>query len=59
MCRNSNKRLRQDGKIIVIKIYPDAEHAFRNPTHKTSYRAKDAADEWNRTVNFLTTTLKK
>jgi carboxymethylenebutenolidase len=47
------------GKKIDVKIYPNAGHAFENPNNKTGYRAEDAADAWQRTVAFLTATLKK
>ncbi len=49
----------QLGKKIEIKIYDDAGHAFENPNNKDGYRAADAADAWNRTVDFLAMTLKK
>jgi carboxymethylenebutenolidase len=51
--------LKQAGKRADIKIYPDAGHAFENPTNKNGYRAADAADAWQRTVKFLNDTLKK
>jgi len=51
--------LKQAGKKVDIKIYPDAGHAFENPNNQTGYRAEDAADAWKRTVNFLASTLKK
>ena len=51
--------LKKEGKQADIKIYPDAGHAFQNPNNKSGYRAEDAADAWQRTVNFLATTLKK
>ena len=47
------------GKKIEVKIYPDAGHAFENPNNKQGYRPEDAADAWQRTVDFLATTLKK
>jgi carboxymethylenebutenolidase len=47
------------GKKIEIKIYPDAGHAFENPSNKQGYRAEDAADAWQRTITFLAATLKK
>jgi carboxymethylenebutenolidase len=47
------------GKKIDIKIYDDAGHAFENPNNKTGYRADDAADAWNRTVDFLAENLKR
>ncbi len=46
-------------KKIEVTIYPDAGHAFENPNNKDGYRAADAADAWNKTVNFLARTLKK
>lgn len=51
--------LKQLGKKVEIKIYPDAGHAFENPNNKDGYRPTDAADAWNRTVKFLAETLKK
>jgi carboxymethylenebutenolidase len=51
--------LKQAGKRADIKIYPNAGHAFENPSNKGGYRAADAADAWQRTVKFLNDTLKK
>jgi carboxymethylenebutenolidase len=51
--------LKQQGKKVEIVIYPDAGHAFENPNNKTGYRARDAADAWQRTVNFLASNLKQ
>jgi carboxymethylenebutenolidase len=51
--------MKQLGKRVEIKIYDDAGHAFENPNNKTGYRPADAADAWNRTVNFLAENLKK
>jgi carboxymethylenebutenolidase len=51
--------LKQLGKKVEIKIYPDAGHAFENPNNKDGYRADDAADAWKRTLDFLNGTLKK
>ena len=51
--------LEQLGKKADIKIYPDAGHAFENPNNKQGYRADDAADAWKRTLDFLSSTLKK
>lgn len=51
--------LKQAGKKADIKIYPDAGHGFENPNNKTGYRADDAADAWQRTVQFLENTLKR
>ena len=46
------------GKKIDVKIYDDAGHAFENPNNKDGYRSADAADAWQRTVNFLAANLK-
>jgi carboxymethylenebutenolidase len=51
--------LKQLGKQTDIKIYADAGHAFENPNNKDGYRAADAADAWQRTVDFLAKMLKK
>ena len=53
------KALDKLGKKIDVKIYDDAGHAFENPDNKQGYREADAADAWNRTVDFLSATLKK
>jgi len=47
------------GKKIEIKIYDDAGHAFENPNNKDGYRSADAADAWQRTVDFLSANLKQ
>lgn len=46
------------GKKVEVKIYPEAGHAFENST-RPSYRAEDAQDAWQRTVDFLEKNLKK
>jgi len=51
--------LKQLGKKVEVKIYPDAGHAFENPNNKDGYRADDAADAWKRTASFLEAELKK
>ncbi|MGA8617700.1 MAG: dienelactone hydrolase family protein [Candidatus Sulfotelmatobacter sp.] len=51
--------LKQLGKKVEIKIYPDAGHAFENPNNKEGYRPEDAADAWKRTVAFLAENLKE
>jgi len=51
--------MQQLGKKIDVKIYPDAGHAFENPNNSQGYRPGDAADAWQRTVEFLAATLKK
>jgi carboxymethylenebutenolidase len=51
--------MKKTGKRIEVVIYPDAGHAFENPNNKSGYRAADAADAWKRTVNFLSSALKR
>jgi carboxymethylenebutenolidase len=47
------------GKVVEIKIYPQAGHAFENPNNQAGYRADDAADAWKKTTEFFAATLKK
>jgi len=53
------QELKRDGKVVDIKIYPNAGHGFENPNNQAGYRADDAADAWQRTTDFLARTLKK
>lgn len=57
--RKFEQTLKKLGKKVEIKIYTDAGHAFENPNNKDGYRADDAADAWQRTINFLAEHLKK
>lgn len=50
--------MKQQGKQIEIKIYPDAGHAFENPANKDRYHPEDAADAWKLTLAFLDSNLK-
>lgn len=52
------KSLKNPPRIVDLKIYPDAGHAFMNPTNTSGYRPEDAADAWTRSVNFLNRWLK-
>ncbi|MDT8067763.1 MAG: dienelactone hydrolase family protein [Terriglobia bacterium] len=52
------QQMRKLGKVIEIKIYPDAGHAFENPNNKGGYKPEDAKDAWNRTLKFLNENLK-
>jgi len=45
------------GKPVDAKIYPDAGHAFENPTNVTGYRPADAADALARIDRFFENTL--
>jgi carboxymethylenebutenolidase len=47
------------GKTVDIVVYPDAGHAFENPTNKTGYRPDDAKDAWEKTTAFLAKHLKQ
>jgi len=51
------KGLEAQGKHPLIHIYPEASHAFANPSGK-SYRKDDAEDAWRRTLEFLARNLK-
>ncbi len=52
------KAMKDAGKQIDVKIYPDAGHAFENPNNKNGYRPDDAKDAWNRMAAFFGKTLK-
>ena len=52
-------QMKQLGKNVEVKIYPDAGHAFENPNNKGGYRADDTADAWQRMTQFFATYLKK
>lgn len=41
------------GKSTDLKIYPDAGHAFENPSNTTGYKPEDAQDAANRYDHFL------
>jgi carboxymethylenebutenolidase len=47
------KQMKDLGKKIEVKSYPDAGHAFENPNNKKGYRREDAQDAWKLTVAFL------
>lgn len=49
-------RMKQIGKPVTIYRYPDAKHAFANPTGQ-NYEAADARQAWDRTVAFLKETI--
>lgn len=51
------KGLEAQGRKPIIHIYPDAGHAFANPSGK-NYRKDDAEDAWKRTLDFLNRHLK-
>ena len=51
--RELERKLKDLGKDVEIKIYPDADHAFFNDVRPEVYNAGAAADAWQRTVEFL------
>ena len=50
------KTMKELGKQVDVKVYPDAQHAFSNPSG-TAYNAEAAADAWVRTTGFLAANL--
>jgi carboxymethylenebutenolidase len=57
--RSFEQQMKQLGKPVEIVIFPDAGHAFENPSNKTGYRPDDAAQAWAKTVAFLRRTLQE
>ena len=51
--RDLERKLKDLGKQIEVKIYEGADHAFFNDTRPEVYNAEAAADAWQRTVEFL------
>ncbi len=51
--RELERKLKDLGKEVDVKIYPDADHAFFNDARPEVYNAGAAADAWQRTVEFL------
>ncbi|HEU4509128.1 MAG TPA: dienelactone hydrolase family protein [Pyrinomonadaceae bacterium] len=51
--RELERKLKDLGKEVEIRIYPDADHAFFNDSRPEVYNAGAAADAWQRTVEFL------
>jgi carboxymethylenebutenolidase len=52
------QQMKKLGKSVEVKIYPDAGHAFQNPSNKAGYRAEDSKDAWDLTLKFLNENLK-
>ena len=55
--RAFESRLKAAGKDVQIEVYPDAGHAFANPTGDR-YQAGPAEDSWQKATAFLARTLK-
>lgn len=51
--------LRQYGKDGEVKIYSGADHAFFNDTRPEVYSPKDAADAWERAIDFFSRHLQR
>ena len=47
------RKIKDQGKQVEMKIYPGADHAFFNDTRPEVYKAEAAADAWQRTIAFL------
>jgi len=47
------RKIKDLGKQIEVKIYPGADHAFFNDTRPEVYDAEAAADAWSRTIKFF------
>ncbi len=56
--RAFEKAMKDAGKVVYVKIYDGAGHAFENPNNKDGYRQDAAVDAWARTLGFLGETLK-
>ncbi len=50
--------MKSTGESVDLRVYDGAGHAFANESIKESYRPAAAADAWNRTLAFLSKTLK-
>jgi carboxymethylenebutenolidase len=51
--------LKQHGKEAEVRIYDGADHAFFNDTRPDVYSAADAADAWQRAVDFFSRHLQR
>jgi carboxymethylenebutenolidase len=51
-------QMRALGKKVEIHIFPEAGHAFENPSNKQGYRPQDATEAWKITIDFLAKNLK-
>jgi carboxymethylenebutenolidase len=52
------KKMKDLNRLVDVKIYDGAGHAFENSTNKAGYRPEAAADAWARTLAFLNKRLK-
>ncbi|HSP34221.1 MAG TPA: dienelactone hydrolase family protein [Thermoanaerobaculia bacterium] len=51
--RELERKLKQLGKNVQAKVYPNADHAFFNDTRAQVYNAAAAEDAWRRTLEFF------
>jgi carboxymethylenebutenolidase len=51
--RNFERLMKSAGKPVQIVVYPDAGHAFENPSNTKGYRQDDTADAWKHITTFL------
>ena len=56
--RELAEKLRQLGKNVTYKLYPDVDHAFFNDTRPEVYNAEAAADAWRTTLEFFRANVK-
>ena len=52
-CRKTEQELKQLGKNVQLKIYPNADHAFFNDTRPEVYNKEASTDAWKKTVEFF------
>ena len=55
--RAMEAKLKSAGRAVAINVYPDANHAFANPTGQ-AYNKAAAEDAWAKSLVFFTTNLK-
>lgn len=55
--RAMETKLRSAGRAVAINVYPDANHAFANPTGQ-AYNKAAAEDAWAKSLVFFKTNLK-
>jgi carboxymethylenebutenolidase len=53
------RAMKRAGKMIDVKIYDGAGHAFENPNNAQGYRQDAALDAWARMLGFFSKTLKQ
>ena len=57
-CRKLEQELKQLGKSVQLKIYPNADHAFFNDTRPEVYNKEASSDAWKKTVEFFRANVK-